>query len=136
MNKALSVLLTADDQAYLEALVLVTCAWLAIRFCFKPIASWDLRVKKPNAFPPGTALEYRIRIALESAGKWLPNENHCLSNALAGKVMLARRRFPSPIHLGVGHKGTGGLRAHAWLEAGGGVIIGEHSIDTVTLIRR
>ncbi len=130
------LVMTEHDQVYLEALVLVMCARVAVAVCFKRVAPWVLRVRDAGAPVAPPELEAQVQMALDSVGKWMPWENLCLPNAIAGKVILARRGYPATVHLGVGHKESGTMRAHAWLEAGGGVLAGGESMDVVTVIPR
>lgn len=49
----------------------------------------------------------------------------CLTQALAGWIMLTRHGTESQVRIGVSSPAQHGFRAHAWLEAGGRVILGE-----------
>jgi hypothetical protein len=133
-----SLFLTEDDQAYVEAFLLVLAARFAIVTCFKRIAPWVLRIDPAAAIQPDPDIERRVRFALQSVGHrvpWTANKI-CLPNAIAAKIMLKRRGFASRVHLGVGRPADGELYAHAWLEAGGSVIIGEHTTRALTPLRR
>ena len=50
----------------------------------------------------------------------------CLTQALSGQVLLARRRVPSHLHIGVAKSSTKKLNAHAWLECDGQIVLGDH----------
>ena len=121
----------ADPVAVLEFLGLVFAARLMVLFCFRAVAGWALRVREPGSAAPPPQLERRVRRAVWLVPPWLPWTNVCLANAIAAKTMLARRGFSSTIHLGVGTREGGELHAHAWLEAGGGVIVGEQGMRMV-----
>jgi hypothetical protein len=61
----------------------------------------------------------RVAAAVERAAAWLPaRAASCLPRACAAHVMLARRGAASRLRIGV-LKARGGVRAHAWVEAGG-----------------
>ena len=62
------------------------------------------------------------RAVNRAAGK-LPWHSGCLVRALAGRVMLARRRVPSILVLGVAMQSCE-VTAHAWLIAGDGAVCG------------
>ena len=62
--------------------------------------------------------------AIETAGRHLPGCRHCLSQALAAKILLARRGCPAGLRIGVAHGNSGNLKAHAWLVAQDQVLIG------------
>lgn len=49
----------------------------------------------------------------------------CLPQALAARSMLARRGVASDLHIGVGKDEGGHLQAHAWVEVGGRVVVGD-----------
>lgn len=61
--------------------------------------------------------------AINRAARRLPWHSNCLVRAIAGRLMLARRRIPSTLSFGV-NADIGHIQAHAWLQAGGTVICG------------
>jgi hypothetical protein len=61
--------------------------------------------------------------AIARAVPRLPFHSSCLVQALAARLMLARRRRPSTLVLGVKAE-NGAFRAHAWLLSGGGTVCG------------
>lgn len=73
--------------------------------------------------------------ALTAAARRLPWSCNCLTMTLAGQRMLARRGLDPVVHLGLRH-GADGLRAHAWLEAGGGVVSGADTMEQFTPLVR
>ena len=75
---------------------------------------------------PGPARERRaadVGAAIRRGSQRLPWYSSCLVRALAGRMMLSWRRVPSTLVLGVASHDDG-LRAHAWLVAGDGVVCG------------
>ena len=48
----------------------------------------------------------------------------CLTQALATQVLLGRRGQVSSLRIGVTRSAEGELKAHAWLESNGEIIIG------------
>lgn len=120
-----------------EALAVLLCARACVRFCFRRIAGWALELRPVQAEVPHRHLQARIGRSIGRAGNLLPGTSLCLPQAIAGKWMLARRGFPSTIHLGVGHRTEGRqLHAHAWLEAGDLTITGAGGVDAVTPLPR
>jgi len=73
------------------------------------------RTTEPQALAVGRAIG--------AASRRLPGRSTCLVRALAGRLMLARRRIPSGLVLGVGSTDRA-IHAHAWLVAGGGTVCG------------
>ena len=58
----------------------------------------------------------------------------CLTQALAGQVLLERYGYPALVHVGVTKKAKNGtFQAHAWLESDGKVVIGESEVAYVLL---
>jgi len=62
-------------------------------------------------------LPWEVKTALRYAGHLLPWKSKCLVRALAARKMLARRKFPSTLSLGVLRPGNHKTAAHAWLTA-------------------
>jgi hypothetical protein len=60
-----------------------------------------------------------VAAAVERAAAWLPSRvSTCLPRACAAHVMLRRRGAASDVRIGI-LKTTDGMRAHAWVDAGG-----------------
>lgn len=87
------------------------------------------------ASAPGDPRAAEVAQALRSASRRLPGKTTCLARALAGQWMLRRRRLGAVVHLGV-RREAAGLAAHAWLEAGGGVVCGGEDMGEFTPIAR
>ncbi len=71
----------------------------------------------PAAQPVGWA----IRVVSQRT-PWLST---CLAQAVAGYIMLRRRRISSTLYLGVAMSPTESLQAHAWLRCGEKIITGQ-----------
>ena len=61
--------------------------------------------------------------AVTVASRYVPAAT-CLTQALAVQVLLARRGHLARLCIGVARTETGRLRAHAWVECAGRVVIG------------
>jgi hypothetical protein len=101
------------------ALRLLPSRWLAP--CFgQPMA----------ARPPSEALSVprsqacRLGWALDTLSRSLPWKCSCLTQALAGKMMLRRRGWPSVLVLGVARADQTTFMAHAWLQCGTLILTG------------
>jgi Transglutaminase-like superfamily len=70
------------------------------------------------------------------AARNVPWSAVCLPQAMAAKAMLARRGCGSSFHLGANYNAQGKLIAHAWLVAGGTVVVGAAGIGGVTPLAR
>lgn len=60
----------------------------------------------------------RISIMVYRASDNVPWTSKCLDQALAAKVMLARRGLATTVYIGVKNDEQGQLAAHAWLRSG------------------
>jgi hypothetical protein len=67
---------------------------------------------------------WRILWAVETASRYLPCMNHCLTKAVVAKVLLNRHGFDVDLQIGITRTGQGKFEAHAWLESEGRVILG------------
>jgi hypothetical protein len=67
--------------------------------------------------------------AVTAAGARIPGPPTCLSRALTVQSMLARRGFPSRLHVGVARGNQGQLEGHAWVESEGRILIGGTASD-------
>lgn len=70
-----------------------------------------------------TREQRRIAWAIRAAARRVPQAS-CLTQALAGRVLLARYGYPSALRVGVARGEAGSLLAHAWVETAAGAIIG------------
>lgn len=69
--------------------------------------------------------------AVRSASRVVPRAT-CLTQALAAKLVLSRRGYASRLRIGVARGPARQLRAHAWLEANGLVVVGGSRIEDFT----
>jgi hypothetical protein len=97
---------------------------------FRVMARWLSRV--PETGSCDVALVSRVRDAVTVAARNVPWNAACLPQAMAAKAMLARRGCGSAFHLGANCDGRHTLTAHAWLEAGGTVVVGAAGVPFVT----
>lgn len=119
----------------LEAALLLGAARLVlVTVPFARIAPWLQRA--PDSPEPDTATVLDVRQAVTVAARNVPWNAVCLPQAMAAKAMLARRGQGSALHLGAGKAEAGGFMAHAWLVAGGEIVIGEAGAQAVTPLTR
>lgn len=118
----------------LERSLLVKAAFLlaAIRIGFAVLSFERLRrslrrLEKPRQHPTAEdpQLPEKITRAVTVASRYIPGANTCLIQALAAKVFLARADIPAKLHIGVARGDEGDLKAHAWIEYNGNVVLGE-----------
>jgi Transglutaminase-like superfamily len=81
--------------------------------------------RRPAGRAPSTAVPAeRITWAVAAVARRIPRAT-CLTQALAATLLLAWRGHAATLRLGVAKKEDGSLHAHAWLECGGIIILGE-----------
>lgn len=125
----------ADRLLIFEAMAMLGLArLLVVTTQFRFIALWLGRVPESNL---GDQIELaRVRKAVTIAARNVPWNAVCLPQAMAAKAMLARRGCGSAFHLGANFDSQGKLVAHAWLVAGGAVVVGAAGVDGVTPLAR
>lgn len=101
---------------------------------FRRIVPWLERAPEQSGSAPETIAA--VRRAVTTAARHVPWNAVCLPQAVACKAMLACRGQGSALHLGAGLDDSKGLMAHAWLVAGGTVVVGEESMGDVTPLAR
>jgi Transglutaminase-like superfamily len=91
--------------------------------------SISLSVKR-GAAPTTEHLARDVRVV----SSYVPRAT-CLTQALAGRILLTHYGYPAIVHVGVTRaEGAGNtFHAHAWLESDGKVIIGESEVPYVPL---
>jgi hypothetical protein len=114
-----------ERRALYEAGLCLVCARLLLLVPFRRIAPLLGRAEPVNAARPVAALseEQRreavaVRRALLRISRHLPWHSSCLVCAIAGRMMLRRRRMPSLLQLGARIDSPVALAAHAWLRSG------------------
>jgi len=75
----------------------------------------------------------RISWSLKIVAHYMPGTT-CLANALAGYSLLSKHGYSGIIKIGVGKSDEGEFEAHAWLEYGKRVVIGESEKEYMPLL--
>ena len=126
---------SADRWLFCEAVALLGLARLAILTVpFRLLAS--LLSRAPETSTCDQALLLRVRRAVTTAARNVPWNAVCLPQAMAAKAMLARRGRGSALHLGATFNAKGKLISHAWLSAGGIVVVGEGAMADMSPLAR
>jgi hypothetical protein len=125
----------ADRWLVCEAIVMLGLARLiVITVHFRFMAPQLSRAPETDACDE--ALLLSVRKAVTTAARNVPWNAVCLPQAMAAKAMLARRGCGSSFYFGADFDGQGKLIAHAWLVAGGAVVVGAGGIAGVTPLAR
>lgn len=107
---------------------------IVITIPFRFMALW--LTCAPETDTCDAALPLSVHKAVTTAARNVPWNAACLPQAIAAKTMLARRGCGSSFHLGADFDARGKLIAHAWLVAGGKVVVGAPGIASVTPLAR
>ncbi len=118
-----------------EAALFLALARLAILVIpFRRIVPW---LERSPDEPQRDAVQIAtVRQAVEIAARNVPWNAVCLPQAMACKAMLARRGQGSALHIGAAKGPREELMAHAWLVAGGEIVIGEDDSSRMTPLAR
>jgi hypothetical protein len=113
----------AERWRVCEAIVLLGLArFIVLTVPFRWVAPWLARA--PETGTCDEALLLQVSQAVTTAARNVPWKAVCLPQAMAAKAMLARRGCGSAFHIGATIDQNGKLSAHAWLGAGGKVVVG------------
>ena len=86
---------------------------------FEVLLRWTRRIGRHDGDTPVDAVVWAVR----RSSRLIPGAT-CLTQALAGRVLLARAGHLSELRIGVRKSSGAGFEAHAWLEHGGQVVLG------------
>lgn len=82
-----------------------------------------LRLPNPISAEGHSASTEKIAWAVAVASRYVPGAT-CLTQALAGQVLLTQQGEPALLQIGVAKNDAGKLEAHAWVECRGRIVIG------------
>lgn len=117
-----------SDYALLsKALVCVMAARLGLWLLpFRTLCALQERVGAyaARSEPSNKQLVAKVGWAIASVSRFVPRAT-CLAQALAAQTLLRRLSQPARMRIGVTKGERGNLEAHAWVESGGRVIVGQ-----------
>lgn len=124
------------DAAARQLLLEATAVLVTVRALHRtlPFPRWR-RLLAPLTHSPAhprrlpEARVERLVWAVDAASRQLPLELTCLPRAITLQILLARRRHPSEIRIGVHRDTTGEFLFHAWVESDGRILIGQDVAD-------
>ena len=109
------------------------------------LALWGLSFGRVRAFvrraarrrpgvTSGPQETQRIAWAVSSAARYVPMAS-CLTQAMSMRVLLGHRGLAGELRIGVERSPGSRLRAHAWVEVDGDVVIGGHEhLETFSVL--
>lgn len=117
----------ANKFVLAEALLILGLASLAIKLLpFRRTAALMQASTRGRSVDPEKrdGMVRQCRWAIERCADTVPWRAVCFQRGLALQLMLRRRGIGSILHYGVAQDAERGLRAHVWLEVGGGIVLG------------
>lgn len=115
--------LSAEDRSLLtSSVLLVGAARLALWVLPFNVVRRELTRRARRSFVPHTT--DKIGWAISVAKEFIPKGN-CLPQALAAETLLLRSGHPVELRIGVVKTAEGLLEAHAWVESGGRLVVGD-----------
>ncbi len=110
---------------WLEALFWVTIVRVALTFLpFRRVLRLPLVLYRPAGGMLKAVVGNSIPDVVQAAASLVPGAT-CLTQALTAQLLFAQRGVVTSLRIGVAHGAHGKLDAHAWLEHGGSVVIGQ-----------
>jgi len=94
----------------------------------------DRRLRRGSIDESSRMSVHSIVRAVKAVGRFVPGASTCLPQALAAQDLLARHGHDAELRLGVARSEEQRFRAHAWIECGGEVVIGERELKRFTPI--
>lgn len=121
-----------DRLLHFEAIIALLLAWVMVFilpfWCCRRLFGGITTVS--SSFATNLTTEQRVRARI-MAGRMrkianrMPWQSTCLVRALAGRLLLMRRRIPGgTVRFGVKMNERGGVDAHAWLILGDEILLG------------
>jgi hypothetical protein len=93
------------------------------------VSRWGRRTARRRR--PGQRHPEALVRAVRRVGRFVPRAS-CLTQALAAEVLLSRAGHTPRLRIGLRHDEAGALRAHAWVENGGEVVLGDREVERFT----
>jgi hypothetical protein len=130
-----------DRGLVLAAARTLAVTWVALRTAgFSSVRSKSALVagqsSRPHAWcgpPPKWSISRptvdRVSWAVRAVSRFVPGASNCLVRALATQALLGKYGYQSELRIGVRKDADASLAAHAWLESGGAIVIGEFELD-------
>jgi transglutaminase superfamily protein len=112
-------------------------AVVLVRVCvpFLPLRTWERaaarRLQNRGRSGASATVAHDVAWAVRCVSRAVPGAT-CLTQALAAQLLLSRRGVESRLRIGVARTPAGRLRAHAWLESDGVVVLGGAGMETYT----
>ncbi len=118
-----------DQLMLLKAVVVLGAVRLTLRFAKFPVADRLFRISRRHSSTAVALAPEALAWSVATAGRIVPAGGHCLSQAMALQILMARQGMHATIRYGVQQIPGVPLAAHAWLEYQGRLLIGANNLD-------
>jgi hypothetical protein len=112
----------SDRILFIQALVVLWGITIALSLLPFTMVLRLSNVRRRRFPAPGLTME-RIAGSVLTVSRYVPRST-CLTRALAARALLALKGHASLLQLGVARANRHGIRAHAWVECDGTVVVG------------
>lgn len=123
-----------------ERRLLLRALWRLSTTCCKlhllPQKQWRALLAPAHARGTTTPRQYseaEIAWAVHAAARYVPLAN-CLPQAIVTKQLMEEQGYQPVLRIGVRPPEELSLKAHAWVEAGGRIVLGEDGSEYQTLV--
>jgi hypothetical protein len=116
-----------DRWLVVQALVLLLTARVALQLLpLRRLPPLMARIAAlfPHGWEENRLKQERIVWAVLTVAKHIPWAATCLVQAFAGQALLRREGYSSELRIGVARQADAELKAHAWVESDGMIVLG------------
>lgn len=114
---------TADRSLLIHSVLLVGAARLAL-WALPFNSARQLFARRARQSPAPFPTTEKIGWAISVAKRFVP-KGDCLPQAVAAESLLTLGGYPVELRIGVAKTDGGRLEAHAWVESGGRLVVGD-----------
>ncbi len=109
-------------QAYVLLWVIRMGLWVLSFRRLRALVAWATRTRRKVRCLPTNTVQ-TIAWAVRAGSRYVPSAT-CLTQALAGQILLARYGYASELRIGVAQESGRSFEAHAWLLCDDEIVIG------------
>ncbi len=115
-----------ERRLLVKVTILLSATRLSLRLLpFKTVYEWFEWGGSNTAPPPDSEAQAQLICrAINRAAKHTLGKDSCFPQALTGDMLLKRHGYAPVMRIGVLKEGQNNLRAHAWVELNGDIVIG------------
>jgi len=123
---------SAEKRLLIRVWILIGTIRLGLEFLsFSTLKEIFINIKSLFAFSIDEFSEEQLTWAITVASRYIPRTT-CLAQALALQLLLQQAGHQACLHIGVEEAERGSLKAHAWVESQGRILIGGSDLSRYT----